>query len=68
MKPNEIKAALLRRNLTLKMVAERLKVSCTTVSEEVQQIAPRSAWVRARIARMIGRRVAEVFPKSGRAA
>ena len=65
MQPHEIKAELMRRQLTMRDIAREAAVSVTTVSEEIAQVRPRSAKVRSIIAKRIGRSVAAVF---GRAA
>ena len=61
MKPHEIKAELMRRQLTMKAIATEAQVSVTTVSEEIAQVRPRSAKVRKLIAKRIGLSVERVF-------
>lgn len=64
MQPHEIKAELMRRQITMKALAEEIGVSTTSVSEEIAQVRPRSHKVRLAIAAKIGKSVARVFGKA----
>lgn len=63
MKPNEIKAELMLRNVRQVDIAKRLNLKQNTVSEIISG-RKKSARVQKEIARIISKPVNEVFPKS----